>query len=150
MVVRTRGRWVLLVIGAVILLFLILYPWWSGCAIDSNQVQVSLTRRWVVGYAAGLTFNISNHASCDLHLERVTITVHTATYHDGSAENLEFTETQDMTIVIAPGQAEEVDFAFDHQFRSSPTQLTARVEMSFREVGTVLVLDGEVQIPPRS
>jgi hypothetical protein len=153
MVMRTRKRWGLLVVGAAILLLLILYPWF-GCAIDRNQVQVSLNKRWsaltLAGAAVGLSFNITNSANCDLHLESVRITVQTATYRDGMVEKLGFTETQGKTGVIPPGQTEEVDFTFDHTFRGSPTQLSMRVEMIFREVGTIMVFDGEAQIPART
>jgi len=151
--VRTRKRWGLLVVGAAILLLLILYPWF-GCTIDRTQVQVSLNKRWsaltLEGAAAGLSFNVTNGANCDLHLESVRITVHTATSRDGTVENLEFIENQDKTGVIPPGHTEEVDFTFDHVFRKTPTQLSIRVEMSFREVGAVVVFDGEAQIPLRS
>jgi len=115
---------------------------------------VLLDKRWAVptleGAAVGLTFGITNSANCDLHLESVSLTVHTVTYRDGMVERLEFTETQDKTSVIPPGHTMEVDFTFDHVFRGSPTQLMVRVEMSFREVGTMVVSEGEVQIPVRT
>jgi uncharacterized membrane protein len=153
MVMRTRKRWGLLVVGAVILLLLMVYPW-LGCTIDRNQVLVSLNKRWTMvtleGFAVGLVFNITNAANCDLHLESVVITVHKATYRDGVVENLEFTETQDKTSVIPPGRTERVDFTFDHMLRRNPTQLTMQVEMSFREIGTIVALEGEVQMPART
>ena len=148
-----RKRWGLLLVGALILLLLILYPW-SGCTIDRKQVQVSLDKGWAAltqdGAAAGLTFNITNQGSCDLHLEAVKVTVHAATYRDGSVETLDLTETQDATTAISPGQTGKTDFTLNHMFRGSPTQLSVLVEMSFREVGTIVVFDGQVQIPVRA
>jgi len=152
-VVRTRKRWGLLLVGAVILLLLILYPWF-GCTIDRDQVQVSLGKGWAAltqgGAAAGFALNVTNSGSCDLHLEAVKVTVHAATYRDGSVEELELTETQDATSTVSPRQTRQVDFIFDHMFPMSPTQLSLRVEMSFREVGTILVFDGQLQIPVRA
>jgi hypothetical protein len=102
------------------------------------------------GAAAGFTLNITNHGSCDLHLEAVKVTVHAATYRDGSVERLDFTETQDATSAIPPGQTGKIDFTFEHMFPMSPTRLSVLVEMSLAEVGTIVVFDGEIQIPART
>lgn len=152
-VVRMRKRWGLLFVAAAILLVMIMYPWF-GCSIDTKQVQVSLSKGWTVatqdGVAAGFTFNITNHGSCDLHLDAVKVTLLAATYRDGSVERLEFTEAEDKSAVIQPGHTEKGDFTFGHMFPRNPTQLKLRVEMSLREVGTIVVFEGQVEIPVRT
>jgi hypothetical protein len=149
-VMSTRKRWSLVVIAGVILLLLTAYPWF-GCTIAKDQVEVSLNRRWFVvrtdGSAVGVTFNITNNGSCDLHLQEVAITVHNATYRDGYVDALESTETQDMTATILPHQMRELVFTFDYIFPASPVKMTMRVEMVFRETGGIVVFDGETQIP---
>jgi len=145
-----RKRWGLVVIAGVILALLIAYPW-LGCTIPKDQVQVSLNRRWAVvradGSAVGLTFNITNNGDCDLHLEETTITLQKATYIHGSEEALEFSETQEMPATILPNEMRETAFTFDYIFPASPVKMTMRVEMVFREIGSIVVFDGETQIP---
>jgi hypothetical protein len=137
------------VVAGVILLLLLAYPWF-GCNVDRSEVHISLNKRWAIvtvdGSAVGLTFNVSNYASCELHLESVTVTVHSATYHDGSVHSLEFTEMEPSTKTISPGYTEEVDFTFEYIFPSSPVKLTLWVEMSLREVGPIVAFDGETEI----
>jgi hypothetical protein len=132
------------------LLLLLAYPWF-GCTVDRGEVHVSLDKRWAIvrvdGSAVGLTFNVSNSAGCELHLESVTVTAHSAAYRDGSVHSLEFTETAPSTETVSPGHTEAVDFVFEYIFPSSPVKLTLWVEMSFREVGNIVVFDGEVEIP---
>jgi hypothetical protein len=149
-VMDVQKRWGLLVIAGAVLLLLIVYPWFS-CTIPRDEIQVSLYRRWAVvrtdGSAVGLTFNITNRGSCDLHLQEVTITVDKATYRDGSADALDFTETQETPTTILPNELRELPFTFDYIFPGSPVKMTMRVEMVFRETGSVVVFDGETQIP---
>jgi len=138
------------VVAALALFLLILYPWF-GCTIDRSQVEVSLKKGWAVsrpdGSAVGLVLNITNHGGCDLHLAGMSVTVHKVTYRSGLVEDLEFTETQEISSTISPGRTENVDFTFDYIFRGTPVELTLRVEMSFREVGMVSAFDGELPMP---
>ena len=101
------------------------------------------------GAAAGFRINVTNSGSCDLHAEEVTVTVHTTTYRDGTTDTLEFTETQRTPDTILPGKTALVDFTFDYIFKSTPTGMSMRVEILFRETGSIAVFDGEIQIPVR-
>mgnify|MGYP001059453698 CR=1 FL=1 len=145
-------RWTLLLVAGVVLVLLVVYPW-IGCSVDRNQVQVSLIRPWVVtrldGSAVGFVLNVTNYSGCDLHLTAVSVTVHSATYRDGSMDVFEFTQTQDVSTVISGGHAEQVDYTFDNLFPLSPAKLALRVEISFRETGAIVVFDGEIEIPSR-
>jgi hypothetical protein len=149
---HVRRRLILLMAAGAIILLLFLYPWF-GCTVERSEVRVVLNKRWAVptldGAAAGLTFNVTNYASCELHLESVTVTVHAVTYRDGSVDQLEFTEKQQKSSTISPGHLLEVDYTFDYVFPSTPVRLSIWVEMSFRESGPMVVYDGEVEILSR-
>lgn len=152
MVLAVRKRLVLLAVAGAILILLVVYPMFQ-CSVDRSQIQVTLVRPWEVsrleGYAVGFDLNVTNYSNCDLNLESVTVTVHTATYRNGTAEALEFTETQPTATTISHASIEEVGFTFDYIFPSYPTRLNVSVEMSFRETGPIAVFDGEVEIPYR-
>jgi hypothetical protein len=143
-------RLLLLFLAALVILALVLYPS-QQCHVTEAELKVSPLEGFVIpvqeGYAVGFSFNVTNQAGCDVNARGMHVVLRSVSYADGTqaAQNLD--ETEAVSVILPAGQSGLFSHSFNSYMTYRPVKLNLRVEMTFAETGTVLVFDGELDVP---
>jgi hypothetical protein len=143
-------RLLLLFLAAVVILALVLYPS-QQCHVTEAELKFSPLKAFVIpvqeGYAVGFSFNVTNQAGCQVEVRSMHVVLRSLSYADGTqaAQNLD--ETEAVGTTLPAGQEGLFSHSFNSYMTYRPAKLNLRVEMTFAETGTVLVFDGELDVP---
>jgi hypothetical protein len=139
-----------LLAAAVVIIALILYQP-AQCKVASSDLVASPPRPFVIeileGYAIGFTFNMTNQSGCTINAQNIHVTLRSVTYPDGRQETPNITETQSVGGTLAPGETRTYSYSFNSYFTYRPTKLLLKIEITFAETGSFVVLDGELPLP---
>ena len=143
-----RRLW-LLVLAALVIVALLLYPS-SQCHVSNADLAFSPPRTFVIsveqGYAVGFSFNVTNRAGCEINARSIHVILRSVTYLDGKGTPQASDETGPVSSLVPPGSTALLSYTFNSYFTYRPMKLNLRVEITFAEVGPVLVFDGELAV----
>jgi hypothetical protein len=143
-------RLLLLLLAALVILALVLYPS-QQCRVTEAELKISSLRAFAIsvqeGYAVGFSFNVTNQAGCEVDARSMHVVLRSVSYADGTqaAQNLDETDT--VSTILPAGQTGPFSHTFNSYMTYRPAKLNLRVEMTFAETGSVLVFDGELDVP---
>jgi hypothetical protein len=144
-----RRRLWLLLLAAVVILTLLLYPS-TSCHVTQADLEMSSLRALIVpveqGYAVGFSFNVTNHAKCDVRAQKISVFLRSVLYPDGRQVTYNSEETGTVAGTIRPGDVGSFSYMLDSNFDFRPAKLLLKIEMTFTEVGSVPVFDGQLLV----
>jgi len=143
-------RLLLLVSAALVVLALLLYPS-QQCHVGQAELKTSPLKAFVIsvqeGYAVGFSFNVTNQAGCEANARNIHVVLRSVSYADGSEATQSLDETESVSTILPAGGTGLFSHTFNSYMPYRPAKLNLRVEMTFAETGTVLVFDGELDVP---
>jgi len=144
-----RRRLWLLLLAVIVIIGLLLYPS-TQCRVTATDLTISPAKTFVIpvleGYAVGFSFNVTNRSSCEVHAQKISVLLRSATYADGRqvAQNSE--EVEAVAGTLTPGQFGIFSHTFDSYFTYRPMKLQLRIEITFEQTGPIVVFDGELPV----
>jgi hypothetical protein len=143
-------RLLLLLLAGLVVLALVLYPA-QRCHVGEAELKASMLKAFVIpveeGYAVGFSFNVTNHADCEVNARSIHVILRSASYADGTQATQNLDETEAVSTIIPAGQTGLFSHSFNSYMTYRPAKLNLRVEMTFAETGSVFVFDGELDVP---
>jgi hypothetical protein len=144
-----KRLWPLLA-AAVVIIALLLYPS-TQCHVTGADLTIPPPKVFVVpveqGYAIGFSFNVTNRASCGINAQKIRVVLSGLVYADGRQVAQSSDETETVGGTVASGQSGSFTYTFDSYFPFEPAKLVLKVEMTFAEIGPVVVFDGDLPVP---
>jgi len=138
------------VAAALVLVLMYSYPLFLGCKVSRDQLEVSQISTFVVpvleGYAVGFRFNVTNLSDCRLMAELIRVHVLEATFANGTVASPNMSEDEPLLTTMEPGQSSEFSYVFERYFAWKPLKFELRVELTFTDVGTVTVFEGNLDV----
>jgi len=134
-----------------VIIAVLLYPS-TQCQVSKTEITPSEVRAFAIpvreGYAVGFTFNVTNGGTCDISAQQIRVVLKEVVYADGRQATSNVEETESILGTLNPGQTGTFSHTFDSYFEYRPTRLVLTIEIAFAETGSILVLDGELTVPP--
>ena len=148
-----RKNAILMLAGALVLaVALVAIPPFFQCAVPKEKVLPSALEAFVLptteGYAVVVRFNVTNLSDCQLTAQSVSATLRNATNKYGEQVQIGITESQPLRQLVKPGGGSaQVSYAFDQHLDFQPIKLGLSIFVNFAEAGSILVFDGELNVP---
>jgi hypothetical protein len=142
----------LLLVGAaaLVVLALLLYPS-QQCHVSQSELKISPLKTFAIpvqeGYAVGFSFNVTNQASCEANARSIHVILRSLSYADGREATQNLDETESVSTTLPSGGTGLFSHTFNSYMTYRPAKLNLRVEITFAETGSVLVFDGELDVP---
>jgi hypothetical protein len=143
-------RLLLLLSAALVILALVLYPS-QQCQVKQAELKISPLKAFAIsvqeGYAVGFSFNVTNQAACEVNARSIHVVLRSVSYADGTEATQNLDETEAVSTILLAEQTGLFSHTFNSYMTYRPAKLNLRVEMTFAETGSVLVFDGELDVP---